>query len=204
MKAKPPDDVIAEYSMQHPDEEFWILSGHPTEDGLTLLVAAETANIAAFVQYFADTPKVISYEVLDVEHQGGLIEFTVPEPELHQATLSSGNLPTYPLVVRDGWAISEMITSHNRLSELKQAFEKHDLPFDITSLTQSFDPTTLLTDKQREFVVAAITQGYYEQPRRCSLTELAESMDVSKSTASRILHRAEGKIITQFIGDPVT
>ncbi|GAA0242367.1 helix-turn-helix domain-containing protein [Haladaptatus pallidirubidus] len=95
-----------------------------------------------------------------------------------------------------------MITSHDRLSDLKQAFEQNDLPYEITSLTQSLEPTALLTDKQREFVVAAITQGYYEQPRRCSLTDLAESMDVSKSTASRILHRAEGKIISQFIGDP--
>ncbi len=126
----------------------------------------------------------------------------MPEPALHKAILSSGNLPTYPLVVRNGWVISEMITSHDRLSDLKQAFEQNDLPYEITSLTQSLEPTALLTDKQREFVVAAITQGYYEQPRRCSLTDLAESMDVSKSTASRILHRAEGKIISQFIGDP--
>ncbi|WP_227379695.1 helix-turn-helix domain-containing protein [Haladaptatus halobius] len=202
MKVKPPDDVIAEYSLQHPDEEFWTLTGHPTENGLTFLVATETADITAFVQFFADSPEVTSYEVLDIEHQGGLIEYTVPEPALHRAIVSSGNLPTYPLVVRNGWVISEMITSHDRLSELKQAFEQNNLPYEITSLTQSLEPTALLTDKQREFVVAAITQGYYEQPRRCSLTDLAESMDVSKSTASRILHRAEGKIITQFIGDP--
>ncbi|MFH5802039.1 helix-turn-helix domain-containing protein [Haladaptatus sp. CMAA 1911] len=202
MKVNPPDDIIAEYSTEHSDEEFWRLTGHPTEDGLTFLVATETADIADFVQYFADRPEVISYEILDIEHQGGVIEFTVPEPALHRAILSSGNLPTYPLVVRNGWVISEIITSHDRLSELKQAFEQADLPYEITSLTQSLEPTALLTDKQRQFVVAAIAQGYYEQPRRCSLTDLAESMDVSKSTASRILHRAEGKIISQFIGDP--
>ncbi|GAA0242375.1 hypothetical protein ACFFQF_19950 [Haladaptatus pallidirubidus] len=68
MKIKPPDDVIAEYSTQHPDEEYWILTGHPIEDNLAFIIAAETADIAGFVQYFADSSKVISYNVHDIEH----------------------------------------------------------------------------------------------------------------------------------------
>ncbi|WP_231185036.1 helix-turn-helix domain-containing protein [Haladaptatus sp. DYF46] len=35
-------------------------------------------------------------------------------------------------------------------------------------------------------------KGYYDTPRRCSLTELAGELDVSKSTLSVVLHRAKG------------
>ncbi|WP_231186810.1 helix-turn-helix domain-containing protein [Haladaptatus sp. DYF46] len=51
-------------------------------------------------------------------------------------------------------------------------------------------------------VVEAVERGYYESPRQCTLTELAESFGVSKDTASGILHRAERRIIKRFLGKP--
>ncbi|MFB9804505.1 helix-turn-helix domain-containing protein [Haladaptatus pallidirubidus] len=44
--------------------------------------------------------------------------------------------------------------------------------------------------------------GYYDTPRECSLTELATSLDVTKGSLSRVLHRAEGRIIKQFMASP--
>ena len=51
--------------------------------------------------------------------------------------------------------------------------------------------------------VAAVEQGYYETPRRATLTDIAESMDISKATASDILHRAEGKVVDWFVATAV-
>ena len=59
----------------------------------------------------------------------------------------------------------------------------------------------LLTDRQRTPVETAVAEGYYDTPRDCTLTELAEEVDVAKSTASETLHRAEGKIIEQLVGE---
>ncbi len=79
LKVKLTDDAVTAYFTKHPDEEFWILTGHPSENGLSLLLVTETADVAAVIQYFTDTPEVTSYEVLYVDNQGVLIELSVPE-----------------------------------------------------------------------------------------------------------------------------
>ncbi len=117
---------------------------------------------------------------------------------LHRAILASGNLPSYPFIVRRGWVVCELITSQERLSSLKDEFENTGLPYEVVSVTPSLEPIDLLTDQQRRFVVEAIERGYCESPRRCSLTDLADVLGVSKSTA-RLLHR-EGRL-KQFIGE---
>ena len=57
----------------------------------------------------------------------------------------------------------------------------------------------LLTERQQGLVRTAVDAGYYNTPRECTLTELAEIVDIATSTASETLHRAEAKIITQFV-----
>jgi predicted DNA binding protein len=51
----------------------------------------------------------------------------------------------------------------------------------------------------RYLLRTAVERGYYDTPRRCTLTELAEALDMAKSTCSETLHRAEGKITKQFL-----
>jgi predicted DNA binding protein len=62
----------------------------------------------------------------------------------------------------------------------------------------------LLTEQQAQLVAEATDRGYYDTPRTCSLTELAADLDMAKSTCSEMLHRAEGKIIEQFLQDSPT
>ena len=59
------------------------------------------------------------------------------------------------------------------------------------------DPT--LTEAQRDLVFAAVRRGYYDTPRRCTLTELAEANGIAKSTCSETLHRAEGRVMSWFV-----
>lgn len=53
--------------------------------------------------------------------------------------------------------------------------------------------TGLLTDKQRAALKAAYFNGYFEQPRRASATDVAESLGVSHSTFLRHLRTAQQK-----------
>src|SRR5699024_1561113 len=78
-------------------------------------------------------------------------------------------------------------------------FEQFGIPFTVNEIHRRIEPTQLLTDTQLELVRAAIEQGYYDTPRRCSLTDLAAESDLAKSTCSETLHRAEEKIIKQFV-----
>ena len=58
---------------------------------------------------------------------------------------------------------------------------------------------TDLPDEQREALRAAVEHGYYETPRRIELGELAEQLDVPRSTLSYRLRRAEASLATSFV-----
>ena len=59
--------------------------------------------------------------------------------------------------------------------------------------------TAALTEKQLSALKAAYFNGYFEQPRQASATEVAESLDVSHSTFLRHLRTAQQKVFgSQF------
>ncbi|SEO91262.1 HTH DNA binding domain-containing protein [Halogranum amylolyticum] len=55
--------------------------------------------------------------------------------------------------------------------------------------------------EQRVAVEAAVANGYYETPRELSLSELAEAIDVPRSTLQYRLQQAESWIVTRFVED---
>ncbi len=56
-----------------------------------------------------------------------------------------------------------------------------------------------LPPEQQAAVEAAVEHGYYRTPRDTSLTELAETLDVSRSTLQYRLQRAEAWIVRSFV-----
>lgn len=137
----------AALSTEYPDDEFRILANHHTDDGLGVVLEARTADTAALVRDLDEALWLPSYDVLHADEQTLLIQYVLPFiPPPVRAVLSSGNLLRFPLTLRNGWIISEMSTSHERLSQLKAEFEDVGLTFEVVSVTQSLDRTDLLTD----------------------------------------------------------
>ena len=204
IKFKPPQEQFGGpfgLSSEYPNDEFRMLSAHPTEDGLLVLLEAKMADPTIVIRQFENAPKMMVpfYEVLHCDEHVVLLQFQLPFiPPPYQAIFESGNLPQFPYDIEDGWLVCELTTSQERLSQFKAELEETGFSFEIIWVTQSTDPSELLTDRQREFMSEAIERGYYESPRRCSLTKLADDLGVSKSTVSVVLHRAEETIIKEF------
>ncbi len=53
----------------------------------------------------------------------------------------------------------------------------------------------LLTEKQRECVIAACSVGYYQTPRKTSLRQLSENLKIPRSTLQEHLSRAEANLM---------
>jgi hypothetical protein len=203
LKAKIPGGP-AVLSAQHPDDEFRILASHPTADGLLVILEIQTSDTEALIRDIDEALWLPSYNMLHADEETLLIQYSVPfVPPPLRAVLASENLPRFPLTIRNGWVISEITTSHERLSQLKDELDATGLTYEVVSVTQSAAPTDLLTDRQRRFMTEALKQGYYDTPRRCSLTDLADVLAVSKSTASVVLHNAEETIIKEFFAESV-
>ncbi|KZN24545.1 DNA-binding protein [Haladaptatus sp. R4] len=193
------DDWLADLSTEFPDDEFRLLATQSREEHPLALLEARTKEGDRFVRRFEAAPEVLSSDVVYHDDRLVLVQFTTVVTELYDALRGSDNVSLYPTVLRNGRFSVTLTASHERLSNYADELRKAGIPYQVSSLAQSYDSGELLTERQREFVTAAVQRGYYDTPRGCTLTELAEEFEVHKSAASRLLHRAEGRIMREFV-----
>ena len=65
-------------------------------------------------------------------------------------------------------------------------------------VTAEFDASEI-TSKQREAIEVAVSEGYYDDPRRTDLTEVADQLGISKSAASQRLNAVEAKLVRTLV-----
>ena len=105
-----------------------------------------------------------------------------------------------PFDLQEGEATWEITASQERLSELGDQLDEFGIPYRVEAVSERVEDEQLLTDRQRRLLRTAVESGYYDTPRDCTLTELAEAVGIAKSTCSETLHRAEGTVIKRFVG----
>ncbi|MGZ0746946.1 helix-turn-helix domain-containing protein [Haloparvum sp. AD34] len=104
----------------------------------------------------------------------------------------------YTVVAFDGEDIQELLGDlrSDREIELlsKTSISEKQIPHSMLSpASQLFDE---ITDRQLAALQLALESGYYNQPRKTSLRDLAEQTAVARSTYEEHLRKAENKLLT--------
>jgi hypothetical protein len=195
-----PDDVwIGRISREHPEACLRVLSALPDDESGVGLVEVTADEMAAVLRKIDREESVTDLELLQQHGDTVLVQFETDEPTLLFPVVSSGIPLEMPFDIVAGEAVWEITTAHDRLSLLGEQLDAFNIPYTVEEIQHQVTPEQLLTDRQATLVQAAVENGYYDTPRGCTLTELAEAVDLAKSTCSETLHRAEGKIIKNFV-----
>lgn len=194
-----PDSVwISELSRSYPDTRFRVLAA-----------TANTATGVARLEILGEKPQAVCEEIrrydsvtdLTVfETETGMcrvqVETTVP---LLLTSLQDSGVPLeMPFEVRDGEMTLEATIPQETLSELGETLDKFGIRYTVERIQQEVKSDPLLTDRQEWVLDEAIDHGYYDTPRRTTLVDLADELDMAKSTCSEILHRAEERIVKEY------
>ena len=191
---------IRTLSESYPDAEFRVLAALPADDDTGVgLVEVSAPDLPDVVGEMDDAEGVLRLELLEASAESALVEFETADPLLLLSVSESAVPLELPLTVQDGEAELDVTASRDSLSTLAGQLETFGMSFDVEYVRELSDSEHLLTDRQRRLLDVAVEEGYYDSPRNCTLTELAEKVGVAKSTASETLHRAEGKIIKQYV-----
>jgi predicted DNA binding protein len=197
---------IHDVSAAHPDASFRVvavLSGEGRGVASLELRTGDPVPVIADVERRAD---VTGFDLLWKQGETAAVQVETTDPRLLSPVLEAGVPLRTPFEVREGVATWELATTTERLSDLGTRLEEAGIGYDVEYVRE--DPVVPadhpLTDRQREVLVAAAEQGYYDTPRGATLTEVSESLGISKATGSDVLHRAEGKVLTWFVDEHLT
>jgi predicted DNA binding protein len=151
----------------------------------------------------ADHPDVRSVDVLTEESPTQLqVRIAGAVPEAHLA--ARGVVVHATTADADGARIDIELPARDAVRSTVDALEAAFDDVSVVAVTardapdrtgSGFGPGTAdLTEKQAQALQAAYYQGYFEQPRRRSASEVAESLEVTHSTFLHHLRAAQRKV----------
>ncbi|ADJ14086.1 helix-turn-helix domain-containing protein [Halalkalicoccus jeotgali] len=101
----------------------------------------------------------------------------------------------------DNWDFRLRFSAHEDLSAFNVALTESGIP---VTLRRIYHPplegaSSPMSPVQRETLLAAYRNGYYQVPRRISQTELAERLEISDSALSQRIRRAVSTLIEREV-----
>jgi hypothetical protein len=192
---------IGDLSRSYPDARFRILAALPGEDGGVGLLKLSASDPIPVLSEMDAAPAVTDIDPIQRTDDSVLLQFETSEPLLLEPMQGSGVPIEFPFDIVDGRASWEVTAPRDRISNLGKQLDAFGIKFTVEHVHQHLTSEQLLTDRQRRLIESAIESGYYDTPRECSLIDLADELDIAKSTCSETLHRAEEKIIKEFVAE---
>ncbi len=197
-----PEDVwIHQLSTAYPETTFRVLANVPSGDTGFALVRITGPAIDTILESMADHHQLTAVTIAQRSQKEATVHFETTAPLLLFSARDSGMPIELPIEIQNGEATIEVTGSRDRLAGLAEQFDRFGLGYRIEHVSERLHESQLLSDRQLEVVVAAVEAGYYDTPRRCSLTDLADQLGIAKSTCSETLHRAEEAIVKRFVED---
>jgi predicted DNA binding protein len=196
-----PESVwISEVSRAHPDTRFRVLAA-----------TANTATGVARIEILGNDPEAVCDEfreydsvtdltVFETEPGMNRIQVETTMPLLLTSLQDSGIPLEMPFEVQDGEMSLEATIPQQTLSKLGETLDRFGIQYTVERIQQEIESDSLLTERQRWLLDEAIERGYYDTPRRTTLVDLADELDIAKSTCSEILHRAEERVLKEYHG----
>ena len=116
-------------------------------------------------------------------------------------------VPSIERVQGDRIVVSVLLPDRETLRDLVARLREGGSSIDVYGITQSnvennesvVMDVTDITDKQREALMIAVEEGYYDTPRNADLEVLANRLDISKSAVSQRLKSIESKLLHKLV-----
>jgi predicted DNA binding protein len=100
---------------------------------------------------------------------------------------------------RDVWQLRMRFEDRGRLSAFRAYCDENDIPFTLTQLHELGTPHSGvrygLTQKQQRALVQAWKSGYFDSPRKASLSEVAAELGITQQSLSQRLRRGHRALI---------
>jgi hypothetical protein len=109
---------------------------------------------------------------------------------------------THPTFFKNGVMTFSMLGDPGELKKaltaMKFVGKIHDVSYH-KAVFEEHSALSLLTDKQKEILIEAMKNGYYDYPRKIDAGGVAEKVGITKATALEHLRKAEGRVMKSLL-----
>ncbi|MDE1821701.1 MAG: helix-turn-helix domain-containing protein [Euryarchaeota archaeon] len=190
----PPSFWLTRLSQGFSETSFWVVALQRHRSGIAVaLLSGSGWPPGAVTSFLEKHPDVVRVRALERSRSTTMLRVRYRRPVLVPILEEIGLLPRFPFAVRSGVAYWEILgverASHGMIRVLE-----HRLPGSRVrsiSSTPTFPSRTQFTPRQERAFERALALGYYDFPRRITLTDLAETLGVDKGSLSVMLVRIE-------------
>ena len=99
---------------------------------------------------------------------------------------------------RDGRIVQTVVAGDRETIErIVSNMEEHGHEVTLVKLA-TLEIEEVLTSRQEDILRYAMEEGYFDDPKRITLVELAKEFDVSNSTISEMLRKSQRKLMGEF------
>lgn len=185
-------------TLRHPEMVLVVVSEQSAIDGKILLeVDVIDSQPVDFARELSRLPGVASVCRIGARQSRARFRVVAEPPRHLTAAITLGVVYRYPLVVRDGQCTLVLEAEISGLRRLLRELRRICPEVKLMSWGRENIPTfpPALSSRQQALLYQAIATGYFEVPRRITLTGLASQIRRSKSSVSRALSLIENRIV---------
>ncbi len=200
-------DIAGSAEFRADEGELTVHGALPYGDDRTLqYVSVEGLSPERFVELARERPAVADVRQLtDDGEPTGRVQVILEDPTPERQLITHGAIVHATTVRPHGAVLDLELPATADLREIVESLRGRFDAVSVLSRTEAAVPEAAeqrprqidldsLTDKQAMALEAAFHHGYFEQPRRNSATDVAESLDISHSTFLQHLRTAQRKV----------
>lgn len=173
-----------------------------------LLTTIEADSYDKFKDELNDQDEIIDWTPVGQAHDKWFYQILLDDfPSLYEVydPTQVDVVPIKSTVTNEGAIQRLLFSDYDEFGKFQQKCNKANIPFRLLTISSNFEnressPQSELTDRQYEALTVAFSEGYYDSPRRASTKEIATELGISAPAVSKLLQRAERRLVKQAIG----
>ncbi|QEE17100.1 helix-turn-helix domain-containing protein [Promethearchaeum syntrophicum] len=192
----PTDKWLANFSRSYPLLQFRLLSMLPiSKNQGYCLLQIEGTNIKQFWENFVQFYEAKNYNLIFKDEKSIALNIVMEETWVLNMIVEAQAVLHFPIIIHDGIALFELIASRVKIEQMFNNSNWKKLEISIKQIGQ-YCANTILTPRQSEILTKALANGFFEIPRRISLSDFAKDFGISATALSGNIRR-----ITQKLGE---
>jgi predicted DNA binding protein len=185
---------VGKVSRKYPDFEFIFRSAIPIQHDDMIcnnLFAIQGVNPSRCLDFIQNLPELRELKLLEQSPTELLLMVQTKGHIIIYYLLKYSLAVQFPIIIKNGITDLHIAGIHQHIDNFIEDLTRHGMDVSIKQIGK-YNCSSLaakLTARQKNVFEAARNQGYYDTPRKITLSDLAKNLSISKSTLSVILQR---------------